>query len=35
MNSKDILYSRENSTEYAAIAYLGEESEKDWIYVYV
>ena len=31
----DLLYSTGNSTQYSVITYLGKESEKEWIYVYV
>ena len=30
-----LLYSTENSTQYSVMAYMGKESNKDWIYVYV
>ena len=32
---KDLLYSTGNSTQYSVISYMGKESEKEWIYVYV
>ena len=32
---KDLLYSTGNSTQYSVITYMGKESEKEWIYVYV
>ena len=35
ITSKDLLYSRGNSTQYAVMAYMGKESKKEWIYVYV
>ena len=30
-----ILYSTGNSTQYSVMAYMGKESKKEWIYVYV
>ena len=33
--NKDLLYSIGNSTQYFVITYMGKESEKEWIYVYV
>ena len=33
--NKDLLYSTENSTQYSVIIYMGKESEKECIYVYV
>ena len=30
-----ILYSTENSTQYSVMTYMGKESEKEWIYVYI
>ena len=33
--NKDLLYSTENSTQYSAMAYMGKQSKKEWIYVYV
>ena len=33
--NKDLLYSTENSTQYSVITYMGKESEKEQIYVYV
>ena len=35
MINKDPLNSTENSTQYSVIIYVGKESEKEWIYVYV
>ena len=32
---KDLLYSAENATQYSVITYMGKESEKEWICVYV
>ena len=33
--NKDLLYSTGNSTQYSVITYMGKESEKEQIYVYV
>ena len=33
--NKDLLISIENSTQYCVRAYMGKESKKEWIYVYV
>ena len=33
--NKDLLYSTGNSTQYSVITYMGKESEKELIYVYV
>ena len=33
--NKDLLYTTGNSTQYSVITYMGKESEKEWIYVYV
>ena len=30
-----ILYSTGNSTQYSVMAYMGKESKKEWIHVYV
>ena len=35
ITNKDLLYSTGNSTQYSAMAYMGKESKKEWIYVYV
>ena len=35
IDNKDLLYSTGNSTQYAVITYMGKESKKVWIYVYV
>ena len=35
MTNKDLLYSTEDSTQYSVMAYMGIESKKEWIYVYV
>ena len=31
----DLLYSTENSTQYSAIIYVGKESEREWMCIYV
>ena len=31
----DLLYSTGNSTQYSVMAYMGKESKKEWIHVYV
>ena len=33
--NKDLRYSTGNSTQYSVTTYIGKESEKEWIYVYV
>ena len=33
--NKDLLYSTGNSTQYFAMAYMGKESKKEWVYVWV
>ena len=33
--NKDLPYSTGNSTQYSVMAYMGKESKKEWIYVYV
>ena len=35
ITNKDLLYSTGNSTQYSVMTYMGIESEKEWIYVYV
>ena len=35
MVNGDLLYSTVNSTQYSVIIYMGKESEKEWIHVYV
>ena len=35
ITNKDLLYSTENTSQYSLMAYMGKESKKDWIYVYV
>lgn len=35
MNNKDPLYSSGKSTQYFVVAYMGKESEKQWLYPYV
>ena len=32
---KNLLYSTGNSTQYSVMTYMGKESKKEWIYVYV
>ena len=33
--NKNLLYSTGNSTQYSVMAYMGKESEKEWVYVFV
>ena len=33
--NKDLLYSTKNSTQYSVTTYMGKESEKEWIYMYI
>ena len=33
--NKDLPYSTGNYTQYSVTTYMGKESEKEWIYVYV
>ena len=35
ITNKDLLYSTGNSTQYSVMGYIGKESNKEWIYVYV
>ena len=35
MINKDLLYSMGNSMQYSVITYMGKESEKEWIYIYI
>ena len=35
ITNKNQLYNTGNSTQYSVITYLGKESKKEWIYVYV
>ena len=35
ITNKNLLYSTGNSTQYSVMAYMGKESKKEWIYVYV
>ena len=35
ITNKNLLYSTGNSTQYSAMTYVGIESKKEWIYVYV
>ena len=35
ITNKDLLYSTGNSTQYSVMVYMGKESKKEWIYMYV
>ena len=35
ITNKDLLYSTGNSTRYSVMTYMGKDSKKEWIYVYV
>ena len=35
ITNKNLLYSTGNSTQYSVIIYMGKESEKEWIHIYV
>ena len=35
ITNKDLLYRTENSTQYCVMAYVGKESKKEWINIYV
>ncbi len=35
VNNKDLLYSTGNATQYSVITYMGKESKKEWIDVYI
>ena len=35
ITNKNLLYSTGNSTQYSVMTYMGKESKKEWIYVYV
>ena len=35
INKKNLLFSTGNSTQYSVMTYIGVESKKEWIYVYV
>ena len=35
ITNKNLLYSTGNSTQYSVMTYMGTESKKEWIYVYV
>ena len=35
MSNRVLPYSTGKSTQYCVIIYMGEESEKEWMYVYV
>ena len=34
-NQQGLLYSTGNSTQYSVMTYMGKESGKEWIYVYI
>ena len=35
ITNRNLLYSTENPTQYSVMTYMGKESKKEWIYVYV
>ena len=35
ITNKGLLYSTGNSTQYSVMTYMGKDSKKEWIYVYV
>ena len=35
ITNKDLLYSTGKSTQYSVMTYMGKESKKEWIYIYV
>ena len=35
VTNKDLLYSTGNSTQYSVMTYMGKESKKEWIHLYV
>ena len=35
ITDKDLLYSTGNCTQYSVTTYMGRESRKEWIYVYI
>ena len=35
ITNKDLLYSTDNSTQYSVMAYMGKESKKEWMNVFV
>ena len=35
ITNKDLLYSTGNSTQYSVMTYMGKESKKEWISIYV
>ena len=35
ITNKDLLYSTGNSTQYSVMTYMGKESKKEWMYVFV
>ena len=34
-SNENLLYSTGNSTQYSVMTYMGKESKKEWIYVYI
>ena len=35
MINKDLVYNTGNSNQYSVMVYMGKESKKEWIYVYL
>ena len=35
ITNKNLLYSTGNSTQYCVMTYMGKESKKEWLFVYV
>ena len=35
ISKKELLYSSEKSIQYSVLTYMGKESEKEWIYMYM
>ena len=35
ITNKDLLYSTGNSIQYSVMSYMGTESKKEWMYLYV
>ena len=35
ISNKDLLYSTGNSTQYSVVAYMGKESRKEWMCIYI
>ena len=35
ITNKDLLYNTGNSAQYCVMSYMGKESKKEWVYVYV